>query len=368
MTASTGKVEVGQNARTSLTMAVADELGLPVESVRLVMGDTDKFPSTWGPSAAGPPRPWSRRCAGRPPRRRALLHRAWRPSAGASIAVRWTVAGGKVAHAATGRTLGFGELTHGRKLVETIGDDAQTTPPAEWKVAGQSVPKVDGRAFVTGRHRYASDVERPGMLRGKVLRPPAFGARLASLDTSQAEAMPDVKVVRDGDFVGVVAPNEHAASRALAALRPDVDACRRARRLRPRSRELFQGASRIGPGGGGRPGLATATARRVRTVRSRTSWRRLTVKVEAVYTVAYIAHAPLEPRAAVAEWEGGNADRLDRHPAALRRPLRAGAGISPAREPGPGASFPTRAAATAASIPARPPSRRPGWQRPRASP
>src|SRR5206468_9946390 len=71
-----------------------------------------------------------------------------------------TVAGGKVAHAATSRTLGFGELTHGRKLVETIGDDAKTTPASEWKVAGQSVPKVDGRAIVTGRHRFASDVER----------------------------------------------------------------------------------------------------------------------------------------------------------------------------------------------------------------
>src|SRR5271157_1426945 len=61
--------------------------------------------------------------------------------------------------------------THGRKLLETIGENTRTMLPAEWKVAGQSVPKVDGRAFVTGRHRYTTDQERPGMLRGKILRP-----------------------------------------------------------------------------------------------------------------------------------------------------------------------------------------------------
>ena len=135
-------------------------------------------------------------------------------------------------------------------------------PPSEWKVAGQSVPKVDGRAIVTGRHRYASDVERPGMLRGKVLRAPAFGARLASLDTSRADALPDVKVVRDGDFVGVVAPNEHVAVARPRRAAAGVDACRRARRLRSRSRGLS--SRRIPTRAGEEEGrvLATATARR----------------------------------------------------------------------------------------------------------
>ena len=219
MTASTGKVEVGQNARTSLTMAVADELKLPVDSVHMVMGDTDHVPfdmGTFGSRTTPTMVPQMRRAAAAA--RGLLLGLA---------AEHWSVdkgsletAGGKVTHPATGRSLGFGELTKGRRLVETIGDDTRTMPPDQWKVAGQSVPKIDGRSFVTGRHKYASDVDRPGMLRGKILRPPSFGARLASLDSSRAAAMPGVKVIRDGEFVGVVAPTELDAARALAALRP----------------------------------------------------------------------------------------------------------------------------------------------------
>jgi len=169
----TGKVEVGQNARTSLTMAVADELRLPVESVRMVMGDTNHVPfdmGTFGSRTTPTMVPQMRRAAAAA---RALLL--------GLAAEKWGVdrgsletAGGKVTHSATGRTLGFGELTRGRKLLETIGEDTRTMPPAEWKVAGQSVPKVDSRAFVTGQHRYTTDQERPGMLRGKILRPPSF--------------------------------------------------------------------------------------------------------------------------------------------------------------------------------------------------
>ncbi len=299
VTASTGKVEVGQNARTSLTMAVADELKLPVESVRMVMGDTDHVPfdmGTFGSQTTPTMVPRMRRAAAAA---RALLL--------GLAAEQWGVdrgsletAGGKVMHSATGRTIGFGELTRGRKLLETIGEDTRTMPPAEWKVAGQSVPKVDGRSFVTGSHRYTTDQERPGMLRGKILRPASFGAKLATLDTSRALAMPGVKVVRDGDFVGVVAPTESDAERALAAIRPtwtpadgpptsDRDL---ASYLKGHSEQRNQGFGNRSASENGSVKDELAAAH---------------VKVEAVYTVAYIAHAPLEPRAAVAEWNG---DRL----------------------------------------------------------
>ena len=79
-------------------------------------------------------------------------------------------------------------------------------PAAEWKIAGTSLPKVNGREIVTGAHKYTYDMKRPGMLYGKVLYPPSFGATLVSLESSAAEAMPGVKVVREGDFVGVAAP------------------------------------------------------------------------------------------------------------------------------------------------------------------
>ena len=78
--------------------------------------------------------------------------------------------------------------------------------------------KVDGRDFVTGRHQYTPDVVRPDMLHGRIVRPDGYGATLVSVDDSRAQAMPGVSVVRDGDFLGVVAPTERAATRAAAAI------------------------------------------------------------------------------------------------------------------------------------------------------
>src|SRR5262249_8955656 len=156
-------------------------------------------------------------------------------------------------------------------------------------------PKVDGRAFVTGAHRYASDVRRPEMLFGKVLRPPSFRAQLLGVQTQDAEALPGVRVVRDGDFVGVTAPTEQAADDALAALRPEWRTVSQPA-AEERVRDLGEppaAARGFGGGGGGeqgsvREGLRTADQR-----------------LEATYTIAYIAHVPLETRAAVAEWTDG---------------------------------------------------------------
>ena len=67
-------------------------------------------------------------------------------------------------------------------VIESIGPEVALTPATDWQVAGHSVPKVDARELVTGKHRYTPDMKRPGMLHGKVLRPAAFGAKLAGLD------------------------------------------------------------------------------------------------------------------------------------------------------------------------------------------
>src|SRR5262249_21011068 len=88
---------------------------------------------------------------------------------------------GQIVHPKTEKTFAFGELTQGKKLMKAIGQGAATTPAEKWAVEGTSVPKVDGRAIVTGSHKYASDVRRPGMLFGKVLRPPGFKAELVSV-------------------------------------------------------------------------------------------------------------------------------------------------------------------------------------------
>ena len=285
VTVYTGKVEVGQDIRTSLTQAVADELGVTPGAVQLVMGDTDLTPfdaGTFGSRSTPQMAPQLRRAAAAA-RTLLLMRAAERLNTNAS-ALR--LRDGRVTGG--GRSIAIGELTAGEKLVQEIPADVPIHERAQWTVAGTTIPKVKGRDIVTGTHRYTADMRLPRMLIGKVLRAPSFGARLGSVDLSGAEAIAQVMVVRDGDFIGVVAPDEHTATRALAAIRAQWEPV-----PQPSQRELFahlkrtaSGGSDANPRGSIESGMAAADER-----------------LEATYTTAYIAHVPLEPRAAVAQWQ-----------------------------------------------------------------
>src|SRR2546422_151940 len=200
--------------------AEREELRVPISSIRLTMADTELTPydaGTFGsrttPDMAAQLRKVSATAREVLIDLAAALWQADRKSLDAT--------GGKIVHSETKQSVGFGELTSGRKLTKTVADNPGTTPAVEWKVAGTPVPKIGGRDFVTGKHKYTPDVQVPGMQHGKVLRPAAFGATLASLDAKPAEAMPGVTVVRDGEFVGVTAPNEHLAAQAIAVIRAE---------------------------------------------------------------------------------------------------------------------------------------------------
>ena len=101
--------------------------------------------------------------------------------------------------------------------------EVSASPETGWRTAGTPIPKVTAAAIVTGAQRYPTDLSRPGMLRGRVLRPPAFGATLRSVDAADAQAMPDVSVVHEDDFVGVVAPDTTTARRGIDAIRAEWD-------------------------------------------------------------------------------------------------------------------------------------------------
>jgi isoquinoline 1-oxidoreductase len=284
-----GKVELGQNARTSLSMVVAEELRIQPEAVDLVMADTSRTPfdiGTFGSRTTPYTVPPLRKAAAAA---RALLVGLAAEQLGVERGAL-TVADGKVVHAATGRSAGFGELTRGQKILEPIPDEAPETRPDLWRVVGRPTPKVDAVSVVTGQKRFASDVKRPGMLYGRVLRPPAMRATLRSLDPSAAEALDGVVVHRDGDFVGVAAPTEQAAIQALEALRPEWERQRlvTAGELHDHFRRTAEDSDR----GAQREGSVAA------------GMEAAEVKLERSYAVSYIAHAAVEPRAAVAEWDG----------------------------------------------------------------
>jgi isoquinoline 1-oxidoreductase len=297
VTACTGKVEIGQNIRTSLTQAVAEELRIPAARIRMIMADTDLVPYDFG--TAG-----SRTTADMSPRLRkaaATLRELLLELAAKELSVNrrtLNVIDGKVSHPASNRSLTFGELAKKGQLTKTISGDVALTPTAEWKVAGTSVAKVEGAAIVTGRHEYASDIRRPGMQFGKVLRPESLHSKLVSVDLEKAKALPGVTVVHDGDFVGVVAPTLHGAEQALASI-----TAKWKRETTVSDSQLFEDLKKNEAEGGGSGGFGG----RQNYSRGKISEgiKAAAHKVQATYTIAYIAHTPLEPRASVAEWKDG---------------------------------------------------------------
>jgi CO/xanthine dehydrogenase Mo-binding subunit len=298
ITALSGKVEEGQGPRAELSQAAAEELRVPVDRVRLVMADTDLVPDdgiTAGSRTTPRNVPEMRQAAATA---RELLTafaaREWGVEA-ALLLVR-----DGVITSPTGATLTYADLARAREAVAALGQsirpDVPLTPASQWKALGRPVLRPDSRDLVTGAHRFPSDVQRPRMLYGRVLRPPSYGATLETVDLSAAKAMADVVVVRDGTFVGFAAPSSHRAGQALAATAPmatwktpssPVSNATLFEHLRERAR---RSEARVDERGS----VLSAIERADRVL-------------EQSYRVAYIQHAAMEPRAAVAEWEG---DRL----------------------------------------------------------
>lgn len=292
VTVYTGKVEMGQNIRTSLAQAVAEELRAGLGSINLVMGNTDLVPydmGTFGSRTTPTMNLELRRVAS--VARDTLIELAaktWNADP-----ARLVAADGRIRDPQSGQVIEYGRLAQGQTLAKVVVENDPLTPAPEWQVAGQPIPKLNGREFVTGKHQYTPDVRLPGMQYGKVLRPPSFGAQLVSVDLSAAKALPGVTALRDGDFVGVAAPTIEAATRALDSIQAHWNET-----PQPSSREIFDYLKTHPEGSGdGRDSDVKGSVEQGLAVARH--------KLEATYTVAYIAHTPLEPRAAVAEWKGG---------------------------------------------------------------
>jgi isoquinoline 1-oxidoreductase len=262
---------------------------------------------------------------------------------------RLIAADGKVTDSESKRTVEYAALVRGKQLTETLPVEDPLIPAVQWTVAGQSLPKINGRDFVTGKHKYPCDQKLPDMLYGKISRPASFGATLASLDTREAEKIPGVIVVHDGDFVGVAAPTPEIASRALAAIRTEW-------KSQPQisNKELFEylTKNKVEPSdSSGSSRYETGSVEKALASADR--------RLKQTYTVNYIAHAPLEPRAALAQWYG-------RARSGLSGCGRSSPRLSACPKIGFASSCRTPDRGTGASIPAKPPSRRRDWRVPRS--
>ena len=285
----TGKIEMGQGIHTSLPQMLAEELDLPLGAVDPVMGDTALCP--WDMGTFGS---MSTRFFGPPMRKaaaeaKAVLKELAAERLGVPVA-RLRTRDGRVFDAEdASRSVGYGELAAGQRIERRVKGEAPLDARGDYTVCGVPTPRVDAVAKVTGAAQYTADVRLPGMVYAHVLRPQAHGSELLDVETSRVSAVEGAQVVRDGDLVAVVHELPDAAERALA----ELDASWREPGSGPSDATIFDYLM------GNLP-----DARVVTEAGDLASGRAAAVHaMESTFRAQYVAHAAMEPHAALAHVE-----------------------------------------------------------------
>jgi nicotinate dehydrogenase subunit B len=287
ITVFTGKAELGQGIKTALLQVAAEQLDAPLASLRLVTADTTLTPNEGFTAGSH-----SMQDSGT-----AILHAAAQARAilMTEAARRFGVAPEQLktedgtVTAPDGRKLRYGELVASEWLHVEAQPRSPLKNPASFKIMGKSLRRVDIPAKVTGGQAYVQDFRPPGMVHARVVRPPSYGARLISVDTADIEKLPGVmKIVRDGNFLAVVAEREFQAIKAMqslaAAAKWDETSSL------PRQADL--------------PAVITALPGQAITVLDRHQESSVPSKrLEATYTRPYQAHGSIGPSCAVAHWD-----------------------------------------------------------------
>ncbi|HWI81500.1 xanthine dehydrogenase family protein molybdopterin-binding subunit [Ramlibacter sp.] len=293
VTVFSGKIEMGQGVLTSQAQMLAEELGVPLAAVDMVLGDTDRCPWDMGTFGSLTTRMFgpALRAAGAQARATLLALGAARLKVPAA---RLQAGDGKVWVAGDpNRHVSYAELARGARLTKIVDGPALLRAAAEFQVMGRSPPRLDAQDKVTGAARFAGDLRLPGMLYARLLRPPAHGATLLRLDPSGAQAVPGARVVQAGELVAVLHPDPEGAAAALALVKAEWQ-----RAASPLDQDnIFDHL------------VQASDARRTSFSRgSLADGRGNAARVfERVYRKGYVAHAPIEPHTALADVRGGRA-------------------------------------------------------------
>jgi nicotinate dehydrogenase subunit B len=216
-----GKVELGQGPITSLPMELADELDVKLEMVDMIMADTDLCPWNEGTYGSLSTRTFGEVLRKAAARARALLLEMAARELNVAVENLEVNEGVVTATSDSSLSITYAQLTRGKEILETSSGKVKMKKRSEFKIMGKPRLRVDSTEKVTGKAKYAGDIQLPGMLQARILRPPSLGARLTSVDLSAAEAVEGVKVVKDGDLVAVLHPTRHMAEVALGLIKAE---------------------------------------------------------------------------------------------------------------------------------------------------
>ncbi|HQJ83429.1 MAG TPA: molybdopterin-dependent oxidoreductase, partial [Bacteroidales bacterium] len=286
----TGKIEMGQGVITSLPLMMADELNVPLDRIKIVMGDTELCPydaGTWGSLTTQQFGPAMR--AALAEARAVLVEMA---SEKLNVPVnRLEVRDGIVVDTANPATgISYGDLARGKKLEKYLDVKPPVEDHTEFTWVTKPAMRADSYEKVTGRAIYTGDIKLPGMVFARILRPPSHGASLKSVDVSAAEKMPGVQVVRDGDFIAVLSEDRDRADEAIVR----IDAEYSFDELQVNDRTLFDWLVN-----------ADSDIKVLRSTGNIEQGRKLSDNIfESEFHDGYCAHASIETHTALARFEG----------------------------------------------------------------
>jgi isoquinoline 1-oxidoreductase len=289
----TGKIEMGQGVITSLAMMLADELEVPLDSVDMVMGDTDLCPwdaGTWGSM--------STRFFGPPLRAAAAEARAVLIELGAEYLQtppsELTVEAGVIYNKSQRqKKVSYSQLAKGKKITRRLEKEKVLEKPSDFTIVGTPVLRRDAVDKVTGKARFAGDLQEEGMLYARILRPPAHGAKLISADTSGAKTIEGARVIQDGDMIAVLHEDPELADQALKKIKAQWE--------KPEAivddKTIFDHLLKVAPPGDivSEGGNLAEGEKASKTI------------IEKTYLNGYVAHATIETHTALAKVEGGKA-------------------------------------------------------------
>ena len=290
VTCYTGKIEMGQGVITSLPMMMADELNVPLEKVKIVMGDTDLCPydaGTWGSQTTQTFGPNMRAAAAEA---RAVLLELASGQLGVPIS-QLEVKDGIITDTKNPKNaITYAQLTKGKKLEKYLDVKPSVEDYTKFTYVGKSYKHSDANLKVTGEAKYTGDLKLPGMVYARILRPPSHGAKLTSVDFSGAEKIEGTKVVRDGDLVAVLHENHDKADEAIVKIQAEYSF----NEMPVNDKTIFDWMLK-----------ADSSANVVRSSGDLESGRQLSEKIfESEFHDPYLAHAPIETHTALAQLEG----------------------------------------------------------------
>jgi len=286
----TGKIEMGQGTMTSIPQLLAEELHVNYDAVDIVMGDTDLCPwdaGTFGSLSIRYFGVFLREAAGEA---RGVLMELAADHLKSPIDRLVTQNGYVYDSSKTDRRVSYGELTKGNIIEKHLKDLPPLKPSSEYETMGKSFPRRDAVEKVTGAAKFSGDIRFPGMLYAKILRPPAHGAKLIKVDTEPAKNIDGIQIVKEGDFIAVLHEHPDVAEQGLAKIKAQYD--------RPKTgvndKTLFDHLLKSPPN----PEIASQGGN------LKTGKKLASTVLKETYFNSYVAHAPIEPHTAVAEFDG----------------------------------------------------------------